>query len=85
MSETLSWSQPSLLESRPPVRLRFEALVDPDDCTVVLVVEAVTFPERKLIALTSSSPVPFSEVEARARDLGREFTHLLREHTGPFT
>lgn len=84
MSETTSWSQPSLLESRPPVRLRFEALIDQDDQTVVLVVEATAFPERRLIALTSTSPIPFSDVEERARDLGREWTQLLREHTGPF-
>lgn len=84
MVDALSWSQPSLLESRPPVRIRFEALVDPIEETVVLSIEARAYPLAALIALTSTGPVRFDLVEDRARELGREFTDLLREHTGPF-
>lgn len=85
MTDSTTWSQPSLLDSRPPVRLQFEALVDQDDCTVVLVVSATTYPDKRLIALQSSSPLPFHLVEERAREFGRSFTELLREHTGPFS
>lgn len=84
MAESASWSQPSLLESRCPVRLRFDVLVDPVDETAVVAYEAVQFPSRTLIALWSTSPVALSEVEATVREAAREFTALIREHTGPF-
>lgn len=84
MTQPISWTQPSLLDGPTPMRIRFEALVDPVDETVVLVVEATQFPSRTLVALQSTPPIPFPEVEQRAKELGREFTALLRSHTGPF-
>ena len=84
MTDSTRWSQPSLLDSRPPVRVRYEALIDPDDCTVVLVVECTTFPGKQLVSLYSTAPVGYLEIDAVAREAGREFTRIMRDHTGPF-
>lgn len=84
MTDT-QWSQPSLdLGPRPAVRLLLEVLLDPQEELGIVSIEVRTFPERNLIALLSRPAVPYGEIEAVVRDVGREFTDLLREHTPPF-
>lgn len=81
----VQWSQPSLdLGPRPAVRLVLEVLLDPQDETAVVSVEARTFPERTLVALYTSPPAPYFIAEEVVRLFGTDFTKLLREHTGPF-
>lgn len=84
MVDVTAWEQPDLFSLPSAIRVRFEALIDPETETVVLVVEGVTFPARKVVALHSSSPVPWGDCEKMARDLGAVFTALLRHHTPPF-
>lgn len=84
MVDRTAWSQPSLLDIGRPVRLRFDVLVDPEDMTAVIAYEARQFPDQRLIALASTPPVPFDTVDIRIREMAREFTELVREHTGPF-
>jgi hypothetical protein len=65
--------------------LALEALLDPQDQTIVFVVRGFDVPAGKLIALWSSSPVGFESFStAYARAL-HEFGDLLIEHTGPFS
>lgn len=84
MVDLSSWSQPALFTSPSAIRLRFDALVDPLEESVVFRVEARRYPANELVALLTSAPVAWPHVEERAREFGREFTDLLREHTGPF-
>ena len=61
-----------------------EALLDPEECSIVFVVRAFDVGAGKLIALWSSSPVSFDDYEVVARRAQREFSLLVREHSGPF-
>jgi len=79
-----SWTQPDLFESRTPLRVRLEVLLDPEDQTGVVVFEARSFPAQTLVALTSSSPVGYENLDATVRSIGRTFTEFLHQHTGPF-
>lgn len=81
----IRWTQPSLdLGPRPAVRLLLEVLLDPQEESAIVSIEARTFPERSLVALSSRPSIAFSEVEAAVREMGAEFTALLRDHTAPF-
>lgn len=81
----IQWSQVALdFEERPAVRLTFEVLLDPDDETGVIVIEARTFPARNLVSLLSTSPISFPLLDDRIREAGRVFTELVREHSAPF-
>lgn len=84
MVDSSAWAQPQLFDSRIPVRLRFDVLVDPEELTAVIAFEAVQFPQRNLIALESTSPIPFETVDVHVREMAKRFTALIREHTGPF-
>lgn len=80
----ISWEQPPLFTVPKAVRIRFDALIDPIEESVVLFIEAREYPTRELLAMISSAPIAWEHVEERAREFGREWTALLREHTGPF-
>lgn len=81
----VEWSQPSLfLGPRPALRLLLEVLLDPQEETGVIAVEARTYPSRELVALKTSPPVPFADVERVARTFAVDFLTMLREHSGPF-
>lgn len=81
----LGWTQRSLDLGPPPaLRLLLEVLLDPQEETAVISIEVRTFPTRELIALHSGGPIPFANIDSRIRDIGKTFTELLRDHTGPF-
>lgn len=61
-----------------------EALLDPEDHTCVFVVRAFDVGAGKLIALWSSSPVGYDDVERIQRRAWHEYAELLNTHTGPF-
>jgi hypothetical protein len=64
--------------------ITLEALLDPDDHTVVFIVRAFDVPVGKLIALWSSAPVSYDDYH-RARDRAlREWRDLVHQHSGPF-
>lgn len=64
--------------------LTIEALLDPEDCTVLFIVRGWDVGAGKLIALWSSSPKSFDDYELDRRRAWKEFYDLLTEHTGPF-
>lgn len=64
--------------------ITIEALLDPDDCTILFVVRAFDVPAGKLIALWSSSPVGFDGFGREQRRALTEFNELVELHTGPF-
>jgi hypothetical protein len=61
-----------------------EALLDPEDHTVLFVVRAFDVPAGKLIALASSSPRSFDDYQRSLRESLHHFQTLVDEHTGPF-
>lgn len=61
-----------------------EALLDPEELTLLFVVRAFDVGNGKLIALWSSSPVPFEDYERIQRRAIKEFTDLTHHHSGPF-
>lgn len=64
--------------------ITIEAMLDPEDCTVLFVVRAWDVGAGKLIALWSSSPRSFDDLERERKRALREFSTLLETHTGPF-
>lgn len=78
-----TWVEPPLFRSEA-LRLLFEVLVDHDADTAVISLIVCVPPTDKLVEFVSGPPVPMHNVEARVRELGREFTRMVREHTAPF-
>lgn len=64
--------------------LTLEALLDPEDHTVLFVVRGWDVGAGKLIALWSSSPVGYDDLDRTRRRALHEFASLLDTHTGPF-
>lgn len=78
-----TWVEPPLFRSEA-LRLLFEVLVDHDADTAVISLIVCVPPTDKLVEFVSGPAVPMHNVEARVRELGREFTRMVREHTAPF-
>lgn len=64
--------------------LTLQALLDPDEETVLFVVAAEDVPSKKLVALWSSSPQPFEDFNGSLQEAFDELVKLLFEHSGPF-
>jgi hypothetical protein len=64
--------------------ITIEAMLDPDEATVLFVVRAFDVGAGKLIALWSSSPAPFEDSDRERRRALREFGALCDQHSGPF-
>lgn len=75
--------QPSLFPGGA-LSITLEALIDPQDQTVLFVVRGYSVVDDKLIALWSSAPVGFEDFARLARQGQVEWSSLLDEHTGPF-
>jgi len=78
-----TWSQPALF-GRSAVAVQLLALVDPEDETVVFLVESKEAPGQKLIALWSSSPQPLERYIDSMHEAHKEFLSQLWDASGPF-
>lgn len=64
--------------------ITLEALLDPEDHTVLFVVRGWDVGADKMIALWSSSPQPFENYTQASRRAHTEFSTLVEAHSGPF-
>lgn len=84
MVEPLSWSQPALFDTPLGVRWRFDVLLDHDDQTAVIVIEARSFPSQQLLAMESTFPVPLPRAHEAFRTMLESFREHVWQATGPF-
>lgn len=61
-----------------------EAMLDPQEFTVLFVVRAFDVGAGKLVALWSSAPTGFDDYGMVQRRALNEFTKLVEHHSGPF-
>ena len=64
--------------------ITIEAMLDPEECTILFVVRAFDVGAGKLIALWSSAPAPFEDFGDIRERAWREFRILSDDHSGPF-
>lgn len=78
-----TWEQLSLL---PPTdtTVLLEVTLHHLEGHATISVEARTQPGGNLVALQSTPFVPMERVDEEVRTVGRFFTRVLREHSGPF-
>lgn len=61
-----------------------EAMLDPEEGTVLFCMRAMDVGVGKLIALWSSAPVPFEDYGRTQWQALKEFGDVVKDHSGPF-